>query len=171
MRPPLEFFKDPNHPRLQEKDPELELELPGWTQMRKEANEATVKRWAKKREQILTFGDGYEHILHFKITSSVDNCNYEAPAQALLKEFPAIKRMCLNQYITELKDKEREAVQKARIFRDRCEDLAIAVKKVEHEAIRREFRIRQFWRNSISEGTGSRGGRMLRESLKKCGRL
>jgi hypothetical protein len=128
------------------------------------------KQWARKRAEISIIGHGYDHILNHKITSTADKCAHEPLADNIISQLPGIKKWCVDKYIQELKDAEKAAVQKARLFRDRCEDLVIATKKAEHEAIKREYRIRQFWRDSIHEGT-TRGGRMLRESLKKSGKL
>ena len=63
-----------------------------------------------------------------------------------------------------------EAVQKAKVFCNRCEDLVIAAKKSEHNALLREFNIRQFQHDAIKEGSTC-GGRMIKESLVKCRKL
>ena len=57
----------------------------------------------------------------------------------------------MDKHIQEPKDAEKAAVRKARLFCDRCEDLVIATKKAKHKAIKREYRIRQIWRDSIHD--------------------
>ena len=167
--PPQDFFDDPNHPPLQEK-PFEELELPGWVDWRREANEHIVRQWAIQKAKNSILGKGYDHILNSKIVSTADSCEFETPAQSIVSKLPPIEQICVNKFILELKDKEKEAITKARLFRNRCEDLILSAKRAEQNAMLREYRVREFWRNNVQEGR-TRGGRMLRESLKKHGKL
>ena len=83
-----------------------------------------------------------------------------------MEKLPPVERYAMETYIQELKDKELEAVQKAKMYRSRCEDLVVACKKVEIKSLKRELSVRQFWRNSVHEGS-SRGGLMVKLALSK----
>jgi hypothetical protein len=167
--PPQDFFDDPDHPPLQEK-PSEEPELPGWVDWRREANEHLMRQWATQKAKLSILGKGYDHILNSKIVSTIDCCEFATSAQCIVSKLPPIEQICVNKFISELKDKEKEAITKAQIYRNRCEDLILSAKRAEQNAMLREYRVREFWRNSVQEG-GTRGGRILRESLKKYGKL
>ena len=165
--PPQDFFDDPDHPPLQEK-PSEELELPGWVDWRRKANEHVMRQWAIQKTKNSILGKGYDQFLNSKIVSTADCCEFANSAQCIVSKLPSIEQIYINKP-SKLKHK-KEAITKAKIYRNRCEDLILLAKRAVQNALLREYRVREFWRNSVQEGV-TRGGPILRESLKKYGKL
>ena len=165
--PPMEFLNDPNHPPL-EKTPKDDgfPRRETWVKSQMETNVEIIRQWQKKKAEQSVLGLGYESILNYPIVSKIDKCCFKEPANRAMEKLPPVERYAMETYIQELKDKELEAVQKAKTYRSRCEDLVVACKKVEIKSLKRELSVRQFWRNSVHEGS-SRGGLMVKLALSK----
>ena len=163
--PLVEFFKDPNHPPLEKtpKDDGYPCRST-WAISQKETNVAIIKQWQKKQAEQSLLGIAYDSKLNYPITSQIETCQFREPAYIVMKKMPPVERFAVENYVAELKDKELAAIEKARFYRNRCDDLVIACKKVEVKALKRELLVRQFWRNSVHEGL-TRGGRMVKLAL------
>lgn len=167
--PPMDFFNDPNHPPL-EKTPKDDgyPRRDTWVESQMQTNREIIQQWQRKKAQQSLLGLGYESIIKYPILSEVDKCTFMEPANTVMKKLPPVERYAMETYIQELKDKELEAIQKAKMYRSRCEDLVVACKKVEIKSLKRELSIRQFWRNSVHEGSiNTRGGQMVKLALSK----
>ena len=166
--PPMEFLNDPNHPPL-EKTPKDDgyPRRDTWVKSQMETtNVEIIRQWQKKKAEQSVLGLGYESILNYPVVSEVDKCCFKEPANRAMEKLPPVERYAMETYIQELKDKELEAVQKAKMYRSRCEDLVVACKKVEIKSLKGELSVRQFWMNSVHEGS-SRGGLMVKLALSK----
>lgn len=169
--PPMDFLQDPNRPPLERTPhedgfPQREV----WAKSQVETNTTIIRQWQKKKAEQSVLGVGYESFLNYAVKSEVDKCQFREPADIVMKKLPPVERFAMERYIKELKDKELEAVDKARLYRNRCEDLVVACRKVEVKSLKRELAIRQYWRNSIHEGS-TRGGLMVNLALRNKGKI
>ena len=140
---------------------------PVWEIARKETNAIKLKYWAEKRERLKRFGLGFEAAIHHAINKPEPPCEYEAAAETIIeKKLGPVERYAVHAYIGELKRRESDAVDFARIYRDKMEKCQLEQKQKAVEMKIKQQEQREFYRNSIQEGR-SRAGRILRMAMTK----
>ena len=140
---------------------------PVWEIARKETNAIKLKYWAEKRERLKRFGLGFEAAIHHAINTPETPCEYEAAAETIIeKNLGPVERYAVHAYIGELKKQESDAVDFARIYRDKMEKCQLEQKQKAVEMKIKQQEQREFYRNSIQEGR-SRAGHILRMAMTK----
>lgn len=135
---------------------------PVWEIAQKETNALKMKYWTEKKERWTKFGYGSEPEIHQAINPKENPCEFEADAEDVIKnKLGVVERYAVGMYTKELKERERSAIRLARMYRNKFEDSQAEKTSIKMAAIRKEQEQRQFYRNSIQEGS-TRAGLMLK---------
>ena len=125
----------------------------------KEEN-AQMRRAARKKQESLarTYG------------SHIDHSPLIVESKALLpkaiQKLSPVDRITIRMYIGNLKEKEKQAIELAQIYRHRTEELKQTCLELQSSAHKEREGVRYFWRQQILEGS-TRSGRMVREAITK----
>ena len=129
-------------------------------------NHAIVRKWLEDCNIEHSVGGGDEKLDHQAIVSqSSNNCTFSKVAEEVLEKLSPVQRYALQRYIKELKDKEKEAITTARIYRDKWEEATTSVEDGIAAARKRELSLRTYWRKNIAEQS-TRGGKMVNLALR-----
>lgn len=88
----------------------------------------------------------------------------ESPMEAMSSQGDVVHTKYCSEHVQNARIERNDALQLAKFYRDRVEDLVKEKRDLRHSLESQVDRIREFWRNQIIEG-GSRAGRMVRASL------
>lgn len=133
-----------------------------------------AKRWSDLREenaQIRKAAARKEQLYHACYGSHVDQSPVITESREIfphqsIKKLPVVDRISILKYVGHLKQKEKDAVGLARMFRSCNEQLQRSYMEYKSAAHKEREGVRYFWRQQVLEG-GSRSGRMVRDALNK----
>lgn len=151
------------HEECMREFPHLELKE---MEERSRANHEIVSEWLKKAEIANEVGKGKESISRQAIQPQGKRSSFREPAEKMLDSLTAMQRYPIERYIEDLHQNEDQAVQTARIYRNKFEHEECKAKMAEESAARKQLSCLTFWRNNIAEQS-CRGGKMVNLALKR----
>lgn len=164
----------PNGPKLVKRNPVMHeqcvSDFPHFEEKEMEerarTNHEIVRAWLKKADITAVVGKGKESTSKQAIQPQGKHSRFLEPANRMLQSLTGMQRYPIELYIKDLHQKEFQAVQTARIYRNRFEREECKAKEAAASAAKEQLSSVTFWRNNIAEQC-SRGGKMVHLALKK----
>ena len=129
------------------------------------ANHAIISQWLRQAAIAEAVGSGKEK-QSTQALQSQEKADFKDGANKVMSSLASIQRYPIDRYIEDICRKEKQAVEAARMYRNKFEEEQLKGKKAASAAAKQLLSVRTFWRNNIAEQC-SRGGQMLNLSLKK----